>query len=747
VWQSPWLRGIAEEARAAVEAAGSVRSLEKGARVFAPGEPADAFFVVGEGLVDVRGVRRGEPEARLLRRAVAGDAVGEEAIVRAGVLRATEATCASRVVVAEVRVAVFRRAAERAGSTPAAAREEALRRGVARDVLRASSLARVLSERDVEALVAAAEHRSLARAEVLFERGDPGTHAYVVADGMVRVEDGEEGRVRIRAYLSRGDLVADGSLENGGAHDVTVAACGPAWVIALPREALRRIARRFPEAMADARRLVTSAPLPEATRHVMGDLWRFAEAGSMLVIDDEACVRCGHCAASCADAHGDGVARLVRRGEKVVVRDAADGGERALVIPGSCQHCKHPACMLDCPTGAIGRQVSGSAGAWSMTGGDPRGDVFVREDLCVGCGRCVTACPWGSVQMAPRPAPAKKSLPLLATSGVRPRSTEAAAPRPDVAVKCDMCRDLGHGPACVTSCPVDAIVRIEPLAALADVREAVGVRPPRRGGPVRRAAGPWVLGAAAIAAAVARVPPAAGATRMATGVVAGLVMALLAAYAVAKRTRLARGKSEVSLVRPQAIAHMALGTLALGIVAAHAGRHVAANAAGALALAFAAASASGLALAVVYRWIPRVLSRVERRARLAEDLGPRARELDDRAFGALTGRSEAMKAVYARWLAPYARSAVGAVALILGGRTLRDEEKRLRARVEGVLGARTATLDGLDDLLRLVVERRALRAQVLLQGLLRVGLPVHVVAVAVTLVLLAVHVALVTRGR
>ncbi len=733
VWQSPWLRGIAEEARAGVEAAGSVRSLEKGARVFAPGEPADAFFVVGEGLVDVRGVRRGEPEPRLLRRAVAGDALGEEAIVRAGVLRATEATCASRVVVAEVRVAVFRRAAERAGSTPAAEREEALRRGVARDVLRSSSLARVLSERDVEALIAAAEHRSLARDEMLFERGDPGTHAYVVADGMVRVEDGDDGRRRIRAYLSRGDLVADGSLENGGAHDVTVAACGPAWVIALPREALRRIARRFPEAMADARRLVTSAPLPDATRHVMGDLWRFAEAGSMLVIDDAACVRCGHCAASCADAHGDGVARLVRRGEKVVVRDAADGVERALVIPGSCQHCKHPACMLDCPTGAIGR--------------DPRGDVFVREDLCVGCARCVTACPWGSVQMAPRRAPAKKTLPLLATSGVRPRATETAAPRPDVAVKCDMCRDLGHGPACVTSCPVDAIVRIEPLAALADVREAVGVRPPRRRGPVQRAAWPWVVGAAAVAAALARVQGGAGAMRMATGVVAGLVVALLAAYAVAKRTRLTRGRSEVSLVRPHAIAHMALGTLAVGIVAAHVGRHVAANAAGALVAAFAAASASGIALAVVYRWIPRALSRVERRARLPEDLGPRARELDERAFGALSGRSEAMKAVYARWLAPYARSSAGAAALILAGRTLRDEEKRLRGRVEGVLGARTATLDGLDDLLRLVVERRALRAQGVLQGLLRVGLPVHVVAVAVTLALLVVHVALVTRGR
>jgi Fe-S-cluster-containing dehydrogenase component len=441
----------------------------------------------------------------------------------------------------------------------------------------------------------------------------------------------------------------------------------------------------------------------------------------MLVIDDEACVRCGHCAWSCADAHEDGVSRLVRRGEKVVVRDAADGAERALVVPGSCQHCKHPACMLDCPTGAIGR--------------DPRGGVFVREDLCVGCGRCVTACPWGSVQMAPRQGSAKKHLPVAASS--------------DVAVKCDMCRDLGHGPACVSACPVDAIARIEPVAALADVREAVGARAPRRGLPARRAAWPWVLGAAALAAALARAQGASGGMRMGTGVVAGLLVAALAAYAVVKRTRLGRlgrGSAEVSRLRPHAVAHMALGTLALGVVAAHVGARVAPNAAGALLGAFAAASATGIAVAVAYRLVPRALSRVERKARLPEDLAARARDLDDRAFGALTGRSEATKLVYARWLAPYARAPLGGVALVARAATLRDEEKRLRGRVDRALGGRAA-LDGLDDLVRLVVERRAARAQSLLQALLRVGLPVHVVAVAVTVALLVVHVVLVTRGR
>jgi Fe-S-cluster-containing dehydrogenase component/CRP-like cAMP-binding protein len=733
VWRSPWLRGIDEGAREAVESAGRVRAYEKGARLFAAGEPADAIFVVGEGLVDVRAVRRGETEARSIRRAVAGDALGEEAIVRAGVARGSDATCATRVVAAEVPVAVFRRVAEKANGGEAGSLEASLRRAAGRDVLRSSALGFALAEKDVEALVAASDARALTRDEVLFAAGDPAAFAYVVADGMVQLRVEEDGKPRVRAYLARGDLVADGTLEAGGAHDLTASSCGAAWVLAVPRAELVRALRRTPGALDRARRFARPAAIPAETRHVLGDLWRFATAGSMLVIDDEACVRCGACASACAGVHGDGVSRLVRRGEKVAVRDARDGTPRALLVPGSCQHCKHPACMIDCPTGAIGR--------------DPAGSVFVREDLCVGCGACVSACPWGAVHLAPRAGDARRHLPVVASA--------------DVAVKCDLCAGMESGPACVAACPVDAIARVEPAVAIAEVRRAVGDRAPLRDGavssvrkradgqglPVRRSGAPWVVGATVLAAAAARIPAASGAMRMGSGVAAGLVVVALAGYAVVKRLRVGRGTPGVSRVRWQTVAHAALGLLALGIVAAHVGAHVAANAAGALLVAFVAASVTGIAGAVAYRLVPRALSRVERKALLPEDLARRARDLDDRAFGALTGRSEATKAVYARMLAPYARSAFGGVALVVGGRTMREEERAVRGRIEAVLGDRTAALDGIDDLVRLVVERRALRAQRLLQGILQGWVPAHVAAVAVTVALLVMHVVLVTRAR
>jgi Fe-S-cluster-containing dehydrogenase component len=479
------------------------------------------------------------------------------------------------------------------------------------------------------------------------------------------------------------------------------------------------------------RRLSTSAAMPMETRHVLGDLWRFAVAGSMLIIDDDVCVRCGHCAWACATAHEDGVSRLVRRGEKVAVRDATDGSLRALVVPGGCQQCKHPACMPVCPTGAIGR--------------DPRGQIFVREDLCVGCGQCERACPWGSVQMAPRPVRAKSSLPVLGSAegespAVVPSSTAL------VAVKCDACRDIEGGPACVRACPVDAIARVEPLASMVDVRRAVAERAPRRSLPRPRPAWPWVLGAAAVAAAVARMPVVTWEARLATGLLAGVLVAALAGYAALKRVVLPR-LARRSTARPYAIAHLATGVLAVGVVAAHAGTHIRANAAGALLLAFAVASVTGVLATIAYRFLPRALGRVEREARMPEDLPARSRDLDERAFGALTGRSDATKAVYARMLSPYARAPLGPLWLVLSRRTLGAEEARLRARLDRVLGARASRLDGLDDLVRLVVERRAVGAQRVLQGLLRSWVPVHVVSMAIAVVLLCVHVACVVGLR
>ncbi|MBV8431550.1 MAG: 4Fe-4S dicluster domain-containing protein [Solirubrobacterales bacterium] len=58
-------------------------------------------------------------------------------------------------------------------------------------------------------------------------------------------------------------------------------------------------------------------------------------------------------------------------------------GIRWLMASDVCKHCTHAACLDVCPTGALFRTEFGT--------------VVVQEDVCNGCGYCVSACPFGVI--------------------------------------------------------------------------------------------------------------------------------------------------------------------------------------------------------------------------------------------------------------------------------------------------------------------------------------------------------------
>ena len=106
--------------------------------------------------------------------------------------------------------------------------------------------------------------------------------------------------------------------------------------------------------------------------------------------------------------------------------------------------------MKDCPPDAIRRA--------------PNGEVYI-QDSCIGCGNCETNCPYGVIQMAAE----KESAPglmswLLTGSGPAPGERQPVADTASLkkAVKCDMCKDLSGGPACVRACPTGAALRMSP---------------------------------------------------------------------------------------------------------------------------------------------------------------------------------------------------------------------------------------------------------------------------------------------
>ena len=100
---------------------------------------------------------------------------------------------------------------------------------------------------------------------------------------------------------------------------------------------------------------------------------------------------------------------------------AVDGGDevRWLMASNVCKHCTESACLDVCPTGALMRTEFGT--------------VVVQDDICNGCGYCVSACPFGVIGRS---------------------ETDGGAH------KCTLCYDrLGDGltPACAKACPTESI--------------------------------------------------------------------------------------------------------------------------------------------------------------------------------------------------------------------------------------------------------------------------------------------------
>lgn len=745
-WRAPLLRELDALARASIAAASQLRSFAAGATLWSEHDGGDAIALLLTGRVELRCTRRGDAMPSRLRLAAPGDTIGEDALL--GLPRRASAVALEPVRVLEIPAALFLRGSGRSAAAGVERERRALARRATVDLLRQQAFGRQLSDDDLDLVVDAVQWDRFERGARIFGVGEDAQAAWLICDGLVQLHAEDDERMHVKAYLGRGDAFGDDDVLSGQARTVVAVALGAVVALRVPAAVLRTVVDRNPALRSEFSRVaaargaqqreVVGAAAARSTQHVFRDLYRMQMARSLLVIDQDTCVRCGHCAWTCAALHGE--SRLVRRGDKVVTRLPVLGeAPRSLLLPNSCQHCKNPACMIDCPTGAIGR--------------DPHGEVFIREALCTGCGSCAKACPWDNIRIAPRP------------SGPR-----AAALSADIATKCDLCREYDE-PGCVRMCPTGAILRLDPSRDVDEVASVLGTA--GAGGRARRrlpwaAAGGVAIAAVAIAASMlaqalhdsGRWQAGAG-PGLTAGITAAIAMLLLAMHALVKRSvrlfvhrrsrrrelaGVAQGTPR-SRVRPLARLHVALGLLTPAAVLGHAGVALPDGPAGALAAAFWATFASGLVGALAYAWVPARLTRIERDGALPEDLARRRGELVDRLFRAGSGRSELVRAIAQRVLVPYARNPFGALGLLLGGRSLAQEEARVHRRVDAMLQGRgREKLIGLDELVRVVVELRALPLRRGLTALVRGFLPLHVLAQAVLLALLAIHV-LVAVGR
>ena len=158
-----------------------------------------------------------------------------------------------------------------------------------------------------------------------------------------------------------------------------------------------------------------------------------------LLVDLRRCVGCTSCQVSCKMENS---VPLGYFRAKVDFADVADYPKaKRFFFPKLCNNCDNPPCVLPCP-------VSGATYKR-----EEDGVVMVNRDLCIGCGRCVKACPYGARFLHPH-LPVKNDPAKYAKDVGEVRGKKAGDLR--VVDKCDYCSHrLAAGieePACVRNC-------------------------------------------------------------------------------------------------------------------------------------------------------------------------------------------------------------------------------------------------------------------------------------------------------
>lgn len=176
------------------------------------------------------------------------------------------------------------------------------------------------------------------------------------------------------------------------------------------------------------RRSATTLPPPQARGAPAGDVAK--------LIDVSKCIGCKACQVACMEWNdlrdeigscagtytnpadlSDQSWTLMRFAE----HETPQGDIEWLIRKDGCMHCADPGCLKACPSpGAIVQYANGI--------------VDFHEENCIGCGYCITGCPF--------------NVPRISKKDHK-------------AYKCTLCSDrvsVGLEPACVKACPTGAIV-------------------------------------------------------------------------------------------------------------------------------------------------------------------------------------------------------------------------------------------------------------------------------------------------
>lgn len=298
----------------------------------------------------------------------------------------------------------------------------------------------------IEALKENIELVSCDPGEELVREGEEADCLYLVRSGFIKLmQSYAEGEITV-SYLSKGMTLGEVEYLVSGLDgwQSTARSVEYAELVKIPRSVVEQLIQTQPEIEGQlwesaserireagySRRNVATAEFTEVALKT-----GLVQGNSILAIDLDSCTRCDDCVRACAATHG-GRPRFVREGNKY----------GNLLIAKSCYHCRDPVCLVGCPTGAIHRSGVGEV-------------VAVDEEVCIGCSNCSRNCPYDAIVMHETGSVWPEDM---IPTGLRGRDREVAS-------KCDLCEDTGHGPACVSNCPQGCAFRVGSLEEFQDL--------------------------------------------------------------------------------------------------------------------------------------------------------------------------------------------------------------------------------------------------------------------------------------
>jgi Fe-S-cluster-containing dehydrogenase component len=421
-------------------------------------------------------------------------------------------------------------------------------------------------------------------------------------------------------------------------------------------------------------------------------------------------------------------------------------------------HCKDPECLTGCPTGAIFR--------------DPKGQVDIDPQTCIGCFDCATQCPYNAISMIPRegtPVVAPGLLTRLSSlfGSSAPPAAAPAEGEDMVAIKCNLCESTPLNPAgakrpaysCEENCPTGALVRVNPQEYFGEIEKTLGLvfrdqthaigRNIHASDPLARV---WHISGGLLSLAVSVLIGWAAwhygfnqsfrgswlTMRWVTGLVGLIGIAVVMTYPVRKPIY----RRRAGALRYWLLAHIYSGALAGVVLLIHGASHGGGVLTSTLMVSFDVVIFTGLFGLASYQIAPRILTSIEGDPLLIEDLEGRQAELRQELADISDKADEPTRELIDRKM----RRHFFSLSYLLRQYLRREELSAMLAKARLQFRTEMAAIEdkekrglALKALERMATLRRV-EALNYLHRLLKVWIAPHVISTSVMLVLMVVHI-------